>query len=270
MPVLGAVSFLNSKPLLYALERCLISHDFQIIYDVPSACSDKLARGETEVGLIPSIEYARSPDPYHIVPQICISSYGPVGSVGVFAPQIEQIGKIKTVAVDRNSRSSEALTKIVLKEKYGIEPHFIRCRPDLDSMLQKADAALMIGDSVLDSLTEIPRLDMGKEWTELTGLPFVYAFWSGRRDALPKEDVQTLIQAAEVGTGHIDEISSEYAQHHSGSSEVYKDYLKNKINYILGDREVEGLREFFRYSTRLGLIPDLTGERMPEIRFYNS
>ncbi|MBI4552299.1 MAG: menaquinone biosynthesis protein [Candidatus Latescibacteria bacterium] len=259
---LSAVSYLNSRPLVLPLAQRRVPHDFEIAYDVPSVCATKLKRGEADVGIIPSIEYARSAVPYWIVPDISISSRGPVQSILLF--HTVPFDRIRTVALDSSSRTSAALAQIILRDRYGLIARYIDHPPVLDEMLAVADAALVIGDNALDYTDRPePRRDLGLEWFAMTGRPFVYAFWAGREDALDSIAVDSLIRAKEVGMTLIRQIAAEHAASHPGSSAFYESYLRDHLQYPLGPDELAGLMEFYERAHRLGLI-----EAIPAIRFY--
>lgn len=259
---LSVVRFLNTTPLVYALQQGSITHDFDMTYDVPAVCAQKLQRGETDLGVIPSIEYARSEVPYRIVPDASISSRGPVQSILLF--HTVPFHRITSVALDTSSRTSVALTHIILKDKYGINFTAIGHPPVLDEMLAVADAALVIGDPALE-YTNRPeaRKDLGKEWTELTKLPFVYAFWAGKAQAINAAEVEILIRAKEAGLNALQEIATAYASTHVHPREFYLSYLCDHLKYPLGPDECAGLMEFYRRAHRLGLI-----NAVPELWFY--
>lgn len=259
---LSAVRYLNTKPLVIALAQRHVPHEFEITYDVPSVCAAKLKRGEADVGIIPSIEYARSEVPYWIVPDISISSRGPVQSILLF--HTVPFDRIRTVALDTSSRTSAALTRIILTDRYGLNATYLDHPPLLDEMLKVADAALVIGDNALDYRDRPePRRDLGLEWFEMTGRPFVYAFWAGRAGALNPDAVECLIRAKEMGMTLIREVASEHAASHPGSPAFYESYLRDHLQYPLGPDELAGLVEFYTRAHRLGLI-----EAVPGMRFY--
>jgi chorismate dehydratase len=259
---LSVVRYLNTRPLVYGLERRLLPHRFELTYDVPSVCADKVNAGEADLGIIPSIEYARSRAPYAVVPDIAIASYGAVRSIFLF--HTVPVERIRSVALDTGSRTSVALTHIILNERYGVTFTPVEHPPVLDEMLNAADAALIIGDPALDAaLRPEPHLDLGYEWTALTGLPFVYAFWAGRPDRLTREDINALIRSKEFGLTSIPEIATEYAHTHTQSTAFYEAYLSDHLYYALGPEEQEGLQAFYRRAHRLGLIP-----AAPALRFY--
>lgn len=255
---LGAVSFLNTRPLTVALEQ--EDAPFALSYAVPAVCADELRAGQVDLGLIPAIEYARSPEPYYIVPGISLACQGEVLSVRLFGEQ--DPGRIRRVALDRSSRTSAALLHILLRESYQLEPEFVTAPPDLDAMLGRADAALLIGDPVF-RYRQHPSLDLGQWWRELTGLPFVFAFWAGRRDALPPHLVKALVRAKREGWSRIGEIALDHARQHGGEAAFYQHYLEHHMHYELGEAELAGLAEFYRLAQRHGQT-----EAAPPLRFY--
>lgn len=265
---LGALSFLNTRPLTYGLEAGDAGEGapFELIYDVPSACADALAAGRIDAGLIPVIEYACRPGDC-IVPDVAIGAVGEVLTVRLFFRG--DLADVRRIAADTSSRTSVALLRILLKTKYGIVPEIVPAPPDLDAMLHCADAALLIGDPVLPlvegSVDDSQRhsLDLGQQWYELTGLPFVFAFWSGAEDALTSAQILRLQQARRAGEDHISEIATAFQRERAGSAELYETYLREHICYDLGDQQLAGLREFYRLSFEQGIIPAI-----PQLRCY--
>ncbi len=259
---LNAVSYLNTRPLTYGLDHGGLDHRFEIRYDIPSVCARQVETGGASAGVIPSIEFARSPVPYAIVPDVSIASDGPVGSILLYhrAP----VQRIRTVAVDASSRTSVALVHIILRERFGLEFDTVERAPDVPAMLEAADAALVIGDPALESVDRPePRVDLGEAWRELTGLPFVYAFWAGREDGLTSGEVELLIASKEQGVAVLDEIADAHARNRSRPPAFYASYLRHNLRYNLGDRERSGLMAFYRLAKSCGLI-----ENVPELRFY--
>ena len=261
---LGAVSYLNARPLTFFLEQ--IRSSFEIDYSVPSRCAADLHAGRIDLGLIPSIEYARGPEPYCIVPDVAIAARGEVLSVRLFwRGAFHRIGR---VALDLSSRTSAVLLRVLLREKFRLEPEFVEAKPDLEGMLEIADAALLIGDAVFqvgDSGCE--SLDLGKEWVEFSGHPFVFAFWAGRAGALSPDQVRQLIQARDEGRERIEEIARDFYLKTDGWAEegsaFYERYLSENIWFDLGEAELQGLRMFYDLAWKNGLI-----ESVPELRFY--
>ena len=260
-PRLGAVSYLNTRPLVVALERD--SAPFALSYSVPSRCARKLAAGTIDVGIIPAIEYARSPRPYWIVPDIAIGSQGPVLTVRLFCRR--PLLQIKRIALDTSSRTSVALLSILLREKFALTPQLIEAPPDLEAMLECADAALLIGDQVFPHLDEdlVESLDLGREWTAMTDLPFVFAFWAGRQQALTPAQVQQLQWAKDQGLCQVPSIAATYSRECGGSPEFYEHYLTHHIRFDLDEAAQAGLRLFYQLARRHGLI-----DAVSPLRFY--
>jgi chorismate dehydratase len=248
---LGAVTYLNARPLVYGLDA---HEQFQIRYDIPAECARLLHARETDVGLIPSIEYLRGPHPYGVVPGPAVASRGPVASVAIFTRRDPR--DIRTIAMDTSSRTSVALATIVLKKRFRVSPDAVPMPPDLDAMLARADAALVIGDMALfvdDAAAAVQRIDLGEVWTSLTGLPFVYAIWAGWPDALTRDDVRALRRARDAGVEQSNAVAAEYYPDDTARQAVARRYLRDNIQYYLGGAEIEGLTTFYRYADELGL-----------------
>jgi chorismate dehydratase len=261
----SAVEYLNTLPIVYGLKHRCLPHRFDLTYAVPSVCAGRLAEGHADVALIPSIEYSRirREVPLRIVPGIAIASRGPVRSVEFFFNR--GLDRIQTVAVDSGSRTSVALMRIILGEKYDTVPELIPMEPDVDRMLASADAALIIGDRALELCDRMDnRLDLGEEWRDLTdNLPFVYSFWAGREDALTTADVEMLQRSRDLGLQHVDEIAQQWGTPGGHPADYYSSYLRDSIQYHLGGEELDGLREFLTYCYYYGLIDEI-----PELMFY--
>jgi len=281
MPVrLGAVSYLNARPLVHGLER---QPRFDLRYDVPSECAALLHAHRIDVGLIPSIEYLRGPQPYLFVPGPAVTSRGPVASVAIYT-RVEP-RDIKTIAMDTSSRTSVALATVMARRAFGLTPESVPMAPDLEAMLARADAALIIGDVALfldhtrvrlepdptaalairNLPSAIQKIDLGSLWTDFTGLPFVYAVWAGWPDALTPDDVALLRHARDEGVADSDSVAHAYYPDDPGREAVARRYLRDNIRYVLGEEELEGLRTFYRYAAEEGLV---SGAQ--ELRFYRS
>lgn len=265
---LGAVGYLNARPLVYGLERV---PGFDIRYDIPVECARLLHAHQTDIGLIPSIEYLRGPQPYAIVPGAGVTSTGAVASVAIYTRRDPR--EIRTIAMDSSSRTSVALATVLLRREFGITPEPVSMAPDLDAMLARADAALIIGDTALflDESTinpstlsnhsalrtprsAIAKLDLGELWTRSTGLPFVYAVWTGWPGAATEDEVAALQRARDEGVAHADEVARNYYPGDRERQAVAARYLRDNIRYRVGDAELEGLRTFYQYAAELHLV----------------
>jgi chorismate dehydratase len=260
---LGAVTYLNARPLVYGLER---SERFEIRYDIPSECARLLHARETDLGLIPSIEYLRGPRPYALVPGPAVISRGTVASVAIYTRK--DPADIRTIAMDTSSRTSVALSTVVLEKSFRVTPQAVPMAPDLDAMLAGADAALIIGDMALfldHEAAGAHKIDLGEQWTALTGLPFVYAVWTGWEGAVAPLDVVALQRARDAGVAQSDAVAADYYPDDTARQAVARRYLRDNIRYFLGDEEVEGLQRFYRYAAELGLA-----EFDGKLRFYDA
>jgi chorismate dehydratase len=255
---LGVVPYLNVEPIVHGLQA---DPRFEVVRDAPSRVADLLHAGAIDLGMIPSVEYARGD--YAIVPGIAIASRGAVGSVELL--HSKPIGELRRVALDASSRTSIALLRILLREQLGRDPEYVEMPPDPEAMLEAADAALLIGDNALYYAGSCPRLDLGEAWQALTGLSFVFAFWAGRPGCVGPDDLRRLQGALRAGRARLGEIAASYNGNGAGHAAQNEMYLRESIVFDLGDAEQAGLREFYRRAYGLGLIP-----RCPELRFHEN
>jgi predicted solute-binding protein len=206
----------------------------QKITDIPSACDERLARGEVDAGLIPAVEAARIPG-LRIVRGVGIASRERVRSVLLCSHQ--PLEEARTVALDASSRSSAAMVQVLFQDLYGRRPEFHPAHPDLPEMLRTHDAALLIGDPALKAdLSGLHVLDLAEAWNRLTGLPFVFAVWAVRPDVSP----EAFLWSRDYGKRHMSEIL-DAAERRTGLPRA-----------LLAER---GLAEFYRRAFRIGLIP---------------
>ena len=256
---LGAVSYLNTKPLVYGLDAH--PDQFDIRFDVPSKCAELLHAGKVDLGLIPAIEYLRGDLPpegggYLIVPGVSIASDGPVATVAVFTRK--PIAQVRTLAVDLSSRTSVALTRVLCAKHWNINPSFTPAEPDLDAMLARADAALVIGDPAfaIDPVRRnMTKIDLGAEWKAMTGLPFVYAMWVGRAGAASPAQCRALQHARDHGVAHLGEIARDVAGGDPVLERRSLEYLRDNLKYGLGEGEAAGLRRFHELAAEMDLAP---------------
>ena len=267
MPVrLGAVDYLNVRPLVHGLDR---DPAFDLRFDPPSVCASLLRSGEIDLGMIPAIAY-QFHESYRVVWDIAIASEGPVASVALFTKVPRE--QIRRIAADTSSNTSIALTRVLCAERFDIRPEFRPAAPDLASMLADADAAVLIGDPALfidHRAMGVEKIDLGAEWTDMTGLPFVWAFWAGRQDAIDGDGIARLQQAKAGGIAVSDALADAYAASYEARSGMPADpgvarrYLRENIKYDLGTREHQGLVRFYESARRAGVI-----DAVQPVRFY--
>jgi chorismate dehydratase len=256
---LGAVAYLNTRPLVYGLDR---DDRFDVRFDVPSRCAALLHANVVDLGLIPSIEYPGHR--YSIVPGVSIASDGPVASVAIFSRN--PIEQIRSIALDSSSRTSIALLRVLCAKWFGIAPRLVDMAPDLDGMLARHDAALIIGDNALfldHEALGLEKTDLGEEWIGMTGLPFVYAFWAGRADAVAAGDVEALQKARDEGLAATATIGREAFPDDPAKAVRADRYLRENVNYALAEGEVAGLRRFYELAAEVGAL-----QQPDTLRFY--
>ena len=253
---IGAVSYLNAKPLYYGL--CEYAPNVVLSMDVPSRLAEQLAAGELDVALIPSVEYLRGASRgYQIIPGFAIATRGPVHSVKLFSRV--PWGRIERLALDAGSRTSQVLARIWLDAEHGCGPCGSRsCRWAFRCLESTADAVLMIGDRAM----RVPRepfhdvVDLGEAWHTLTGLPFVFALWVARRgvelgdlpEALDRSRAAGLAEAASLARIHGLRLGLDFA--------TCYDYLTRILSYDLGEAEIAGLEAVRGNGGALGLAPE--------------
>jgi chorismate dehydratase len=247
---IGAVSYLNTKPLIHELDT--IAPQADLILDHPSRLADQMTRGELEVALIPVIEYFRA-GTYRLVPNIAIASQGPVLSVTLFSrtPWTE----IRRVALDEGSRTSAALTQVLLRRKYGVHPEIRPLPVDAAAEDVDADAVLLIGDRAMHACMPGFRyaFDLGQEWHDWTGLPFVYAAWAVRDGVELGPVLDAFYEAKRRGMEHVGPIAAREAPRLGLDAGFCRRYLANIIRFDLGPRELAGLHHYYMLASELGL-----------------
>jgi chorismate dehydratase len=254
-PRVSVVQYLNTAPLVWGMRRGREQGRFELELTTPARCADDLAARRVDVGIIPAIEYQRI-DNLEIIPGLAIASKAPVRSVMIFSRV--PLPEVRTVALDHSSRTSVALTTILLRHFYRREFEGLFSDPDLDAMLARADAALLIGDPALarPSRTRAPyAYDLASEWRKFTGLPFVFALWAGHPEARLGEIGPDFAASRDYGLAHIDEIAAEYAPRLGTTPDDVKVYLTRNIDYTLDEDNLKGLRLFYRLAREHGLIP---------------
>jgi chorismate dehydratase len=247
---IGAVTYLNTRPLIYQLEA--LAPTAELFLDYPSRLADQLARGELDVALVPVIEYFRAGS-YRLIPDIAIASQGPVLSVTLFSrvPWPE----IRRVALDEGSRTSAALTQILLCKKYGVQPALCPLPLDCGAEAADADAVLLIGDRAMHACLPGFRyaFDLGQEWHEWTGLPFVYAAWAVREGVELGPVLDAFYEAKRRGIEHIGPIAAQEAPGLQLDAGFCRRYLANIIRFDLGPPELAGLQRYYELASELGL-----------------
>ena len=239
----GIVNYLNTKPLVYGLERAPINEKIELIGEYPSKLAQLLIDGKIDLGLVPVAVLPKLAE-YHIVGNYCIGAEGEIASVALFSevPMLE----IKRVYLDYQSRTSVALLKFLMQESWGISPEIIEATgEDYRKEIKGTTAGLVIGDRALEQRRISTYIyDLGSEWRAITGLPFVFAAWISTKP-LTAEFIKMFDEANEVGLHHIDEIVA------ANPYPVYdlKKYYTLHLSYRLDERKRKSLDYFQRLIT---------------------
>jgi chorismate dehydratase len=249
---LGAVRYLNARPLTYALSAW--APRAEIIYEVPSRLADDLAAGRLDVAMIPSIEYFRTAG-YTVVSDACIACRGPVLSIKLYGRTA--VERIRTLALDEGSRTSAALVCIMLRERYQLQPKV--CPLPLGANVEDtpADAALVIGDRGIAPTCGRFQLiwDLGQEWFAWTGLPFVFALWIARPGLDSAGLSEVLAGARDEGVRRLAEIARREAPRFQMTEEDCLTYLRDHLHFYFGQAERQGLQRFAELARKYNWIP---------------
>jgi chorismate dehydratase len=252
-PRLAASNYLNTAPLIWSFKRAR-KEEVDLVEALPSSCADLLATHEVDFALVPAIEYQRIPDAT-LVPGACVASRQKVRSV-VLVSRLNNLKKVRTVALDHSSRTSAALVKIIFKEFLGFEPEWSTRSPDLKQMLHENDAALIIGDPAMMFARDGLRVwDLAALWHDFTGLGFVFAMWmAGETGATTAIDFN---QAAREGLAQRNEIIDWYGQSLKLSRSELEIYLTENITFFLDDDLRKGLKLYYDLAHKHSLVPGL-------------
>jgi chorismate dehydratase len=242
---------------------------FDISYTIPSQCAASLREGSADIGIIPAAAYVTIPH-LTIFPGVAIASRRAVRSILLVSKV--PLEKIQTVALDTSSMTSVALTKVLFAKWWGGSRTFATMAPDIEQMLERHDAGLVIGDPALKiDRSRYVTYDLAEEWIRLTGKPFVFAFWAVRQSALkdaPRDlDIATVFQESRdhgLLPESLDRIAREWAPRLGLSEDEVKSYLTENIHYSLDPDCLDGIRLFYQYAEECGALP-----AAPALTFLN-
>lgn len=244
---IGAVSYLNTKPLVHKLADRF--DDRSLVFDLPSRLADRLALGELDVALVPSIELFLHPE-YAVVSDACIACRGPVWSVKLMSRV--PFERIQTLALDEGSRTSAILVQILLAEQFQVEPELLPLEIDATWNRTRADATLIIGDRAMRACSSVfpHQLDLGAWWYRWTRMPFVFALWAARPHVDFGELDAVLSGARDGGLENIEAIAREEAAKYDLSMAECLTYFQKHLHFRLGDEERKGMELFCDRYTR--------------------
>lgn len=248
---IGAVNYLNSKPLIYGFDRHVAGA--ALTCDLPSRLADRLASNDLDIALIPSFEAMRGGENYRIISDACVAALGPVRSVKLYfrVPP----NRVTTLALDEGSRTSSALSQILLWRRENVRPELKSLPIGHTVSNTNADAVLLIGDRAMRDPNErfVETWDLSEEWHHDTDLPFVFACWTARQDV-----TQTLSNSLSAcrsdGLNHLSDIAQAEAPSLDLTMAEAESYLRDNLHFHLGDHELESLKRFRSECLEAGLL----------------
>jgi chorismate dehydratase len=270
----SAISFLNTAPLLWDFQHGATRPEFHLEYTVPSVCAEQLRTGAADIGIIPVAAYHGIPD-LVIIPEVAIATRRTVRSIVLVSKR--SLEEIRTVAADTSSRTSVLLARLLFRKWHGGDREFTPMAPELDAMLARCDAALLIGDPALTiSRSQYHIYDLAEEWHRLTAKPFVFAFWAIRRQALaqaPRDLARVFQQSRDRGLepANLRQLGREWAPRVGLPEAEVVHYLTENIDYSLDEANLEALEYFSRIAEESGLLAErrpfhFLGESIPARR----
>lgn len=242
-----AVSYLNTVPLVWGMLHGAQRGLFDLSFSVPSECAERLKSGDADIGIVPVIEIPRQRLAW--LPGTGIACRGPVRSLLLISKT--PLPAIRRLAADISSRTTVALTRVLLARRHGVRPEFVPMPPDLDTMLAEADAAIIIGDPALHlDPKSVPWqvVDVGEEWMQMTGLPMVFAVWAGRPEVIRPELAEVFQASCRYGLEHLDDIVAVESAARGMPAGLVRDYFTRNVVLELGEREYQGMNEFLRMA----------------------
>ena len=236
---ISAVAYTNTKAFIYGLEHSDIINKIDLSLDIPSECAAKVISGEVDLGLMPVAAIPFVPNA-NIVADYCIGSDGAVNSVFIFSDV--PVAEIKTLRLDAHSRTSNNLAKVLLKFHWKLEVEFTT------DPTVKTDAIVLIGDRTFGKKEDFAFVyDMGEEWKNFTGLPFMYAAWVANKEI--SQEFKTEFNAAlKFGLAHRSEVLKDLPQIPNFDLE---DYLYHKLQFDVTDDRKRAMNLFLAYIEQL-------------------
>jgi chorismate dehydratase len=280
--IIAAIDFVNPAPLMWDFEhepgKSELAQRYSIISSTPAECARRLEAGTADIGLVPVAAYASAQE-QSIIPGCAIASLGHIRSILLVVRRKQGVSGVKSVALDTASLTSATYTRILFNKRWQVFPEFRPHTADLDAMLASADAALLIGDPALLALEDrehreartgeqLDYIDLGHEWRDWTGLPWISAFWTVRDAALAPDTftaaqiVTDFQRSRDNGLGHVAELVAEWSTRIPVPRETLRTYLTGNIHYVLDADCLAGLDLFYRYAVECGALSSL-----PSLKF---
>ncbi|MDR3286794.1 MAG: menaquinone biosynthesis protein [Prevotellaceae bacterium] len=237
----SAISYLNTIPFIYGLQNSSIMSKIDMAFDVPSTCAKRLLNNTADIGIVPVVVVPALPE-YHIISNYCIGSVGKVRTVALFSNS--EINKIKTVYLDKDSRTSAMLAQILAHKYWKISPEF---KPlDAEKFDEKDAAFMLIGDKAFEAEKQFSHtFDLGEEWYKFKKIPFVFATWTANK----KLDEQFLYEFNSALTFGVNNTKAAVEQQSNGiDKKTAIEYFEKYISYDFDSLKRQGLTEFWNLA----------------------
>ncbi|MEM7572598.1 MAG: menaquinone biosynthesis protein [Bacteroidota bacterium] len=243
---LAAVSYLNTKPLLYGLLRDeALAQQIELRLEIPSRCADLLLADEVDLALVPVAILPELGD-YQLVSDFCIGSTGKVATVGIYADR--PIEELEAIYLDHHSRTSVRLTQLLLEEYWQLAPQYLPAQEGYIDDIGGKRGGLVIGDRAMGLEQRFAyHYDLGEVWQAHTGLPFVFAAWVSRRP-LTDGFSAAFNRAMATGIEHISELQYLLPSPHPDFNLEY--YFKHNISYQLDAPKRQALERFLQFCAQ--------------------
>ncbi len=267
---IAAIRFLNPAPLMWDFdhrpESEMLAERYHVEWMLPSECADRLASGAADIGLVPIASLATIPE-LSVVPGCTIASKDCVRSLLLVRRTRQSLQSIRSVAADIASRTTIAYARLLFRMWGNPSADFVPMPANLDNMLARADAAIVIGDPALFALEEranraerseeeLTYHDLAHEWRAQTGLPFISAVWGIAPSAASIPHIaEDLLRSRDHGLANIDSLAEEWSRKMPLPESTIRRYLSENIHYVLDQECVEGMRGFFRMAAEAGILP---------------
>lgn len=259
---IGRIDYTNVWPIFYHFRPKGLQADVEMIPAVPSTLNRAMAEGNIDMGPISAFAYGVSSSQYALFPNLSVSAYGRVNSILLFVKRPLEEALQGTIALTTSSATSINLMKIIASKFYGASPRYVSMDPDLEQMMEQADAALLIGDHAIRaswSNAAYEVIDLGELWHKWTGHWMTFAVWAVRKEAIQRypADIERIVQAFEASKHtsirNAEPLVQDAVRSIGGTTMYWRHYF-SQLNYDFGRPQQEGLRLYFQYAYELGLI----------------
>ncbi|RXZ77276.1 ABC transporter substrate-binding protein [Paenibacillaceae bacterium] len=259
----GRIDYANVWPIFFQLpDQGLPAEEIRIVSGVPSVLNHALRSGQIDAAGISSFAYAQNSQDYFLLPDLSVSAKGRVNSIMLFMKRPLKEVLEGTIALTDTSATSINLLKIIMQGYYGANPHYITMEPSLDTMLEKADAALLIGDPAIKASWEksgYEMIDLGQLWREWTGYGMTFAVFAVRRELAAAYSGQIaklhrlLLASKEQSLNNLQPLIEKACAEIGGEPAYWQNYF-TELHYAFGEQEQAGLALYFQYAKQMGLL----------------